>query len=837
APVFDSVPPVSVLEGDTLVILVHAVDPEGGTILMGTLNSILNAVFVDSGNGFGTVTYRPSFLQSGTDTLRILAVDNGTPLATQTLKIAITTLDKNQPPNLWPIGSRTVLAGDSIKIRVVATDSTAPAGNRLYMAAINLPANATYQDSGGGIGKFKFKPTSAQIGSFNVTFIVTDNGNPALADLETVTITVQSQNRAPVLASIGAKLVNEGDSIQFNVSATDPDGTIPFLTCAPLPLNATFVDSGNGHGRFQFKPSFVQSGLYSITFTASDGLLSAQEQVLVQVKEAGNQAPILGQMADSVSVYEKSTILILVSATDPDGGNPALAVTPLLPNATFADSGNGTGVFRMTPDYWQDSVYTLLFTATDVLGKKDSAYVVLTVIDIGNQRPFFLPIATQTVIEKNSLIFSVTAKDSDLTIPTLVARPLPVGAAFADTGNGIGVFSWVPDYTDAGTHNVYFVATDAESSAYKDSVLVPIVVLDRTRAPQFNASSTNGIAVTMALGDSITIWYHAFDPDGPAPKMTVTNLRPHMSYVDSGNGFVYLTYKPALSDLPGVYSVNFIATDSVYDTVSVSLNQVFNVGFKNVAPVLEPIGPKTVLEGDSLIFVVTATDSNGTVPFVSASNLPTNATFTGLGSGLGRFRFLPSYTQAGIYYPLFKAQDGSGAIDTERVAITVQEAGDRPPVWVTTFPSDTIRLNFVSSYTLRMAATDLDNPLLTLVAVGAPAHSTFTDSLNNAASFIFNPDSTQVGQVYPILFIAQDGTLADTAVVIIQVLSFLRGDWNSDRVVDIIDVVSQVNYTFRGGPDPVPFDLANYNGDAIINVLDLVIMIDYVFRNGPLLPP
>lgn len=837
-PVFDSVPPDTVKEGDTLIVLVHAVDPEGGSILMGTLNSLENAVFVDSGNGYGTLKYTPGYLAAGVDTVRILAVDYGTPMATSTLPIAIITLDKNLPPNLWPIGNRTVLAGDSIKIRVVATDSTAPPGNHLYMAALNLPANATYQDSGGGIGKFKFKPSFAQIGPHVITFLVTDNGTPSLADLETVTITVQSQNRPPVLATIGTRAVDEGDTLVFSVSATDPDGTVPFLSASPLPTNAVFVDSGNGRGSFTFMPSYLQSSLYQVKFNASDGLLSDYENVIIQVREAGNQPPVVGSLPDSISVLEKTTVMMLVSATDPENQIPSLSVTPLLENAAFTDSGNGRGLFQMTPDYWQDSVYTLLIIATDPLGAKDTSYVVLTIVDAGNQKPVVAAVGTHTVVERDlAFSFTVAASDPDRTTPSLAARPLPPRSSFDDNGNGSGVFAMAPDYTDAGSYTVFIIATDAEDPAIKDSAAATVVVLDRTRPPNLDASSTNDQSVVLFQGDSVTIWHHAYDPDGPTPKMSAINLTStYMTWADSGNGYLYLTYKPPFNELTGQYYATIVATDSVYDTVAVTKIQTFILGSHNVPPVLAPIGPKTVMEGDSLVFVVTATDANGTTPTMTATNLPANATFTSLGGGMGRFRFKPTYTQAGVYYPLFRAADFAQS-DTERVEITVIEAGNQAPVWVSAFPTDTVRLSKSSADTLHMWATDVDNTTLTLLAVNAPPNSIFVDSLNKAGSFIFDPDSTQVGLIYPVLFIARDASKADTAVVIYKVLPFTRGDWNNDGRIDLFDVVLQVNYTFRGGPAPVPFALGNYNGDAVINVLDLVLLIDYVFRSGDPLPP
>ncbi len=839
-PVFDPVPPDTVNEGDTLYVRVHAVDPEGAGMILGTLNSIPNVTFVDSGSGVGSIAFRPSYLQAGEDTIKIIAIDFGSPQATATLNVIVTVLEKNLPPNLYPVGNRTVLAGDSLKIRLVATDSTAPAGNQLFMAAINLPQNATFADSGSGIAKFVFKPTFGQIGQHQVTFLVTDNGNPSLADVETITITVQNQNQAPILATIGAKAVDEGDTLSFRVSATDPDGIIPILTTTTaLPANAVFVDSGNGAGSFTFMPTYLQAGLYQINFRASDGLLNDNENVVIQAREAGNQSPILSTLPDTAGVLEGTQILILMSATDPEDQALTYSLNPALNNAVLEDSGNGTALFRMTPDFCQDAIYNLQFIVTDALGAADTGLVALVVFDAGNQLPIIANPGPQSVIETQILTVNVSASDPDCTTPSLVARPLPPNSAFQDNGDGSGTLDFVPTFAQAGVYNVYIVAIDAENPAIRDSLLTPLTVLDQTRSPIFDqdSSTTQFQTVIMQLGQSVALWYKAYDLDGPAPDMSALNLRSYMTAADSGGGWLYLTCSPTFSDAPGNFTITLVATDAEYDTVITTRTNDFSVGYVNVPPVLDSIGPKTVMEGDSLVFTTHATDANGYIPVMSATNLPDGATFQNRGDGTGRFRWLTTFTQAGHYYPLFKAQDGSSASDTERVHIEVIEAGNRLPTFITVFPTDTVVMSQYSVDTFGVRATDIDNPLLTLGVPNLPAHAVFLDSLNNGGRFIFDPDSTDVNQVYNVLFVASDGAAADTGLVIYKVISFKRGDWNSDGVVDVVDLVAEINHVFRNGPEPIPWELGNFNGDTFMNILDVVIMVDHVFRNGPPLPP
>jgi hypothetical protein len=172
--------------------------------------------------------------------------------------VAITVNDAgNQRPVLAPIGPQLVNEGANLSFIASATD---PDGTIPAMTAVNLPTNATYVDNLNGTGTFNFSPNFTQAGVYgNVTFIAFDG---TMADTEIVAITVNNVNRAPVLAAIGPRSVNEGAILNFSTSATDPDGTIPVMTAVNLPTNATYVDNLNGTGTFYFSPNFTQAGVY-----------------------------------------------------------------------------------------------------------------------------------------------------------------------------------------------------------------------------------------------------------------------------------------------------------------------------------------------------------------------------------------------------------------------------------------------------------------------------------------------------------------------------------------------------------------------------------------------
>ena len=192
-------------------------------------------------------------------------------------------------------------------------------------------------------------------------------------------ITIGVSNQPPVLAAIGPRTIAEAQTLSFNVSATDPDATVPTLSAAPLPANATFVDNSNGTGAFSFTPSFSQAGTYNVRFIAADGQAADSEMVTITVTNV-NRPPVLAAIGNQ-KVAEGSVLTLVVSASDPDVEALTLAASGLPQNAVFVDSANGRGGFTFAPSYLQAGIYYVWFRVFDPSLAGDSALVQITVTD------------------------------------------------------------------------------------------------------------------------------------------------------------------------------------------------------------------------------------------------------------------------------------------------------------------------------------------------------------------------------------------------------------------------------------------------------------------------
>jgi hypothetical protein len=64
-------------------------------------------------------------------------------------------------------------------------------------------------------------------------------------------------------------------------------------------------------------------------------------------------------------------------------------------------------------------------------------------------------------------------------------------------------------------------------------------------------------------------------------------------------------------------------------------------------------------------------------------------------------------------------------------------------------------------------------------------------------------------------------------------LHFLRGDVNEDRVADLSDAVSLLEFLFLDGPAPRPSEAGDTNADGVADISDSVFLLFYLYVGGP----
>ena len=239
----------------------------------------------------------------------------------------------NQPPVMTAIAAQSVAENAPLSFTVSGSD---PDGDALTYSAAGLPAGASFSAAS---RTFSWTPSYSQAGSYTVTFTVSDG---SLSVSQSVSITVTNVDQAPVLAAIGAQSVAENAPLSFTVSGSDPDGDALTYSATGLPAGASFSAASRS---FSWTPNYDQAGNYTVTFTVSDGTLSASQAVSITVSNVDRAPQISG--TPPTSVQAGNAYQFLPVGSDPDSGDTL--VYSITNKPAWASFDPTTGALTGTP--------------------------------------------------------------------------------------------------------------------------------------------------------------------------------------------------------------------------------------------------------------------------------------------------------------------------------------------------------------------------------------------------------------------------------------------------------------------------------------------------------
>ncbi len=640
----------------------------------------------------------------------------------------VSSLIVDLPPVVTAPAAVSVNENQLLTVNVTAADPNNDAITLL--AASNMPAGATFVPGAGNTsGTLSWTPAFDQAGSWTVTFTASN----ALSGAASTAITVDNVDRSPVVGAPATLSGDENASLEVVVSAADPDGdAITSLTATGVPTGATFTPGpGNTSGTLNWTPDFTQSGVHTVTFTASNAL-SGASATSITVSNV-DRAPLVSAPA-TASGDENSTITVNVTVSDPDGDAiTSLTASDLPLGATFAPgAGNTSGTLSWTPDFDQSGTYAVTFSAGNALS--GSAGTSLTVNNV-DRAPTVTAPPSASVLVGSLLTVEVTAVDSDGDpIASLTATTLPLGATFTPgVGNTSGTLSWTPGSGDAGDHLASFTASNVLTGSA--NTLISVSAVDRP--PVVSAPASAG---GRAL-ETLTFAVSAADPDGQAIVSLEATVLPAGATFTPGpdNSTGTFSWTPVVGDV-GEHSVTFTATNTLSGSASTTLT----VAPADQAPVVTAPATTSVNENQALSVALTVADPDGDpITSLTTSELPAGASFTpGAGNTTGTLSWIPDHSQSGSYSVTFTASNAlSGSAS---ISITVDNV-DRAPV--VTAPASAAG-NVGSTITVNVTTSDPDGDAITsLVASGAPTGASFTPGPNNTdGTLSWTPAAGDVGE-------------------------------------------------------------------------------------------
>lgn len=365
-------------------------------------------------------------------------------------------------PSILPIGNVYMRFNSTVVLPIEAV-SASPTTITLQVS--NLPPGfAQFQQTGNGKGTITFTPSESDQRVYNNIIVTASNPQN---DINTVKFNVTvNGNYVPVLNNISNISINEMQTTQVSLSATDQDAS-DYLswTFTGLPGFATVLPA-NRNASITIAPKYGDAGVYNIKATVNDGRNG------------------------------KDTALFKITIAHANVTNPNDGTAPIKPGnvtAQFVSNDNAVKVswtnmaynaagFEIYRSTSLTGYYTILnpgaankdsttyhdYTAT---GNNTYFYVVRAINPNGGNNSAIVKIITPNtapIINANDIYIrggntnnvSIAAIDDPGDIITLAISNMPPFISFTDNGNGNGTIHLSPTGAHIGTYEISVKASD-----------------------------------------------------------------------------------------------------------------------------------------------------------------------------------------------------------------------------------------------------------------------------------------------------------------------------------------------------------------------------------------
>ena len=408
------------------------------------------------------------------------------------------------------------------------------------------------------------------------------------------------------------------------------------------------------------------------------------------------------------SIAENTTVVTTVAATADIGQTVTYAIVGGADAAKFTiDATTGALAFAAAPNFeaptdsGADNVYDVTVRALDGNGGTDTQAIAITVTN-QNEVPTITSngsgdTAAASIAENTTVVTTVTATDPDAgqTLSYAIVGGADAVKFTINATTGALAFGTAPNFeapTNSGGNNVYDVVVQvSDGGGGIDTQAIAVTVTNQNEPPTITSNGGGDTAAaSIAENTTVVTSLTATDPDAgqtlsyaivggaDAGKFTINATTGALAFAAAPN-----FEAPTDSGTNNVYDVTVQVLDGNggTDTQAIAVT----VTNQNEVPTITSNGggdtaAASIAENTTVVTTVTATDpdagqtlSYAIVGGADAAKFTINATTGALAFGTAPNFEAPTDLGANnVYDVVVQVSDGSGGIDAQTIAVTVQ---------------------------------------------------------------------------------------------------------------------------------------------------------------------
>ena len=515
-----------VSEGEEVNYTAIASDPGSDTLTYswnfgdGTtaLGESVTHIFADNGNYTITLTVTDDDGASASSTLDVL-VNNVAPVITSFT------------------GDSEIDEGDTASFGVVASDS----------GEDTLTYAWDFGDGSETVLGENAEHLFVNNGLYDVSVTVTDSDGAAVTQSLTITV----NNVTPVIDPWQDETSNEGETISFNASFSDP-GILDSHTVkwdfgdGSATISETIAPNQQTTYNLEQTHTYTDDGIYTVTLTVTDD--DGGVTVNTMTVTVNNTAPVISSLTGDTDVDEGQVANF--SAIASDAGEDTLTYT-----WNFGDGNSATGT-DVTHTFSDNGNYTVTLTVADDDGGETTSTLNVTVKNVA---PSIVSLNGDTEVSEGAVAdFSAIAADNG-------SDSLTYSWNFGDGSENKEGANVNHVFRDNGNYTVTLTVTDDDGASTTSTLDVVVnnvapSIVDISHGEIAEGVSTQFTATATDPGDDILTYTWDF---GDGSEIVMGETVNHL-FVDNGNYTITLT----VTDDDGGETVS---------QISVTATEVFNI--------------------------------------------------------------------------------------------------------------------------------------------------------------------------------------------------------------------------------------------------------------------